>query len=161
MEYFIPIFIPFAYKKYAKLCQYMPHKWNLSSASKLKKSPKIRDLWGIKDYDKNTIHLPRQDSWTTRNPRNNGAKWGIIRYLLSWKTTGRLPFFFFKSKNVKVIVNRVYIVWTPLKVIVNSVLPGDYSGCELKIVLLYYMDRFPCTGHVETVVLMTRVNTNK
>lgn len=101
--------------------------------------------------------LPRQDSWTTRNPRNNGANWGIIRYLLSWKTTGRLPFFFFKGKNVKVIVNRVYIVCTPLKVIVNSVLPGDYSGCELKIVLLYYMDRFPRTYHVECVVLLSKV----
>ena len=26
-------------------------------------------------YDKSNVHLPRQDSMTTRNPRNNGANW--------------------------------------------------------------------------------------
>ena len=36
-----------------------------------------------REYGKNLIFVSRQDSWTTRNPRNNGAKWGIIRYLLS------------------------------------------------------------------------------
>ena len=69
-------------------------------------------------HDKNIIRVPRQDSWTTCNPRNNGAKWGIIRCLPGYETTGRLLFFFFKRKSVKVIVNTVYIVWTPLKVIV-------------------------------------------
>ena len=42
------------------------------------------------NHDKNTFCLPRQDSWTTRNPRCNWAKWGIIQRLPEYETTGRL-----------------------------------------------------------------------
>lgn len=63
--------------------------------------------------DKDTICLPRQDSWTTCNPRNNGAKWDIIRCLPGYETSGRLRVSDFKSGSVGVIVNRVYIVCTP------------------------------------------------
>ena len=63
--------------------------------------------------DKSIIHLPRQDSMTTRNPRNNGANWGIIWRSPGYETTGRLRVRNFKSGSVGVIVKRVYIVCTP------------------------------------------------
>ena len=81
--------------------------------NKRKNKRKTGQITALKEgfySDKDTICLPRQDSWTTCNPRNNGAKWGIIRCPPCSMTTGRLLFSFFKRKNVKAIVNTVYIV---------------------------------------------------
>ena len=48
---------------------------------------------------------------TTRNPRNNGANWGIIWRSPGYETTERLRVRNFKSGSVGVIVKRVYMHW--------------------------------------------------
>ena len=69
---------------------------------KSRKPSKIKACGDMRDYDKNIIHLPRQDFDKCLKSKINAANWGFLRQSKSNNHTVRIRFRRLKKKNVQV-----------------------------------------------------------